>query len=239
MKSSNFFLVLAVSILLTACNFNINPGERGNGNVISEERPVTSNFTEVRGSSGLDVYLTHGETPQIIVEADENLLPYIETEIEGGKLKISTSGNIGRSTAKKVFVTFTELNRIEASSGAEVVTNSVVESQNLSLRSSSGADLEVSVFSENLIAKASSGAEMVISGKASNLEADASSGSEIEAKDLKVITCKAEASSGAEVIVNVKDRLTTNATSGGEINYYGNPVSVDSNKSRSGSVKKM
>ncbi|MCG2418278.1 DUF2807 domain-containing protein [Aequorivita sp. F47161] len=237
MKATSFIFAIGVTLLLTACNFNI--GENGNGNVVTEEREVTADFTEVRGSTGLEVYLTQGAENKIVVEADENLLQYIETDIEDGKLHIKTSQNIGRSKSKKVHVTYTELTNIEASSGAEVIGNSVIKSQNLRLRSSSGSELKVEVFAQDLTAKSSSGSDLEILGKATSLNADASSGSEINAKNLLIVNCKAEASSGAEVTVNVKETLETNASSGGEINYYGNPTSVNSNKSSSGSVNKM
>lgn len=230
---------MGVALTLTACNLNINTGENGNGKIVTEEREVTADFTEVRGSAGLDIYLTQGNENKIVVEADENLLQYIETDIESGKLHITSSENIGRSKSKKVYVTYKELNTIEASSGADVTGNSVIKSQKLSLKSSSGAELEVEVFTQDLTAKTSSGAELKVSGKASSLNADASSGSELDAKELFVINCIAEASSGAEVTVNVKDKLETRVSSAGEINYHGNPVSVNSNKSNSGTVEKM
>ena len=239
MKTKNLIIAMGAALILSACNLNITTGENGNGKVVTQEREVTSDFTEVRGSAGLDVYLTQGDENKIVVEADENLLQYIETDIEGGKLHVTTSENIGRSKAKKVYVTFKELNTVEASSGADVTGNSVIKSQNLNLKSSSGAELEVEVFAQELIAKSSSGADLKVSGKASSLNADASSGSELDAKELLVLNCNAEASSGAEVTVNVQDKLETHVSSGGEINYYGNPVSVNSNKSHSGSVNKM
>ncbi len=238
MKTIKIIAAFSIALLLGSC-ININLGENGNGKVVTEEREVSQDFTEVRGSAGLDVYLTQGGENKIVVEADENLHQYIETTIENGKLHVTTSEDIGRSTAKKVYVTYKELNNIEASSGADVVVNSVVKSQNLSLKSSSGADLEVEVFTQELTVKSSSGADLEVSGKASSLNADASSGSEIDAKELLVINCIAEASSGAEVTVNVQEKLETQVSSGGEINYYGDPVSVNSNESHSGSVRKM
>ncbi len=239
MKTVNFITALGAALILSSCNFNINTGENGNGNVVTQERNVTEDFTEVRGSAGLDVYLTQGDENKIVVEADENLQQYIETDVEDGKLHVTTSENIGHSKAKKIYVTFKELNSVEASSGAEVTGNSVIKSENLSLKSSSGAELKVDVFAKNLTAKTSSGADLIVSGKASTLKADASSGSELNAKELLVIDCNAEASSGAEVTVNVKDNLETNVSSGGSVNYYGNPVSLNSNESHSGSVNKM
>jgi hypothetical protein len=239
MKILKIIAAINILLLLGSCNFNINLGENGNGKVVTEERGVPQDFTEVKGSAGLDVYLTQGSENKIVVEADENLLQYIETDVENGKLHVTTSENIGRSKAKKVYVTFKEINNIEASSGAEVTVNSAVKSQYLSLKSSSGAELKVDVFTQELNAKTSSGGELEVSGKATSLNADASSGSEIDAKKLLVINCNAEASSGAEVTVNVQEKLDTRVSSGGEINYYGTPVDLTGNKSHSGSVNKM
>lgn len=239
MKVLKIISAFSLILLISACNFNINMGEKGNGKVVTKERDVSEDFTEVRGSAGLDVYLTQGNENKIVVEADENLHQYIETNIENGKLHVTTSDNIGWSKAKKVYVTFKELNNIEASSGADVVGKSVIKSQNLALKSSSGAELKVEVFAQELTVKSSSGAEVEVLGKATSLKADASSGAEIDAKELLVINCEAKASSGAEVVVNVQDKLETQVSSGGEIKYYGNPTAINSNKSHSGSVKKM
>lgn len=239
MKTPTIIITLITALALSSCNFNMTFGKNGNGNIVTQERDVTEDFNQVKGSAGLTVYLTQGEENKIVVEADENLLQYIETDVENGKLRITTSEDIGHSKAKKVHVTFKELNSVEASSGADVIGKSIIKSENLYLKSSSGADMNLEVFSKDITAKTSSGADMTISGKASSLNADASSGSEINAKELLVLNCTAEASSGAEVTVNVKQRLETHASSGGDINYYGNPSAVNENESHSGSVTKM
>jgi len=213
--------------------------ENGNGNVVTEEREVTQDFNEVKGSRGLDVYLTKGNENKIIIEADENLLELIETNISNGKLTITSSKNIGRAKSKKVHVTFVELSKIEASSGADIIGNSVIKNETLTLDSSSGADLEIEVFAKQLYAETSSGADIDVSGKASILNAKASSGSDLNAKKLQVLTCNAKASSGANITVNVKDNLDAKASSGGDVKYYGNPVSVTKKDGSSGSIRKM
>lgn len=235
MKSIHVILLVLAASLTTACQFDIRLGQvNGNGNVVTEERPLSGSFTAVRGSAGLDVYLQQGDQEKVVVEADENLLDIIETEIIDGKLKIGTKENIGRSKAKKVYVTYTELNTIEASSGADVIANSVVKSENLTLDCSSGSDLEVEVFSKQVIAETSSGADLKVSGKATSLDASASSGSDLNAKDLLVINCTADVSSGADITVNVQEKLISETSSGGDVHYYGNPGNVSKNESKSG-----
>jgi len=240
MKTIKIITALAAIIMLSSCNFDSIIGQvHGNGNVETDERMVTGNFSEVKGSAGLDVYLTEGSENKIVVEADENLLEIIETDITNGRLNITTKQNIGRSKSKKVHVTYKKLDEIYASSGADVIGNSVIKSKKIRLDASSGSDIEVEVFAKEVLAETSSGADIHVTGKATLLMASSSSGSEINAKELIVINCNADASSGANIIVNVKEKLSTEATSGGNIRYYGNPTAVSNDASRSGNVRKM
>ncbi|MBX2828856.1 MAG: DUF2807 domain-containing protein [Flavobacteriaceae bacterium] len=242
MKSIKIIALAGIVALASACNFDINFGQtNGNGNVEVEERPVDSDFTEVKGSAGLDVYLTQGDELKIVVEADENLLELIETEVVNGELRVGVvSGqNIGRAKAKKVHVTYTTLTSVSASSGSDVIGNSVIKNEKLQLRSSSGADLEVEILAKEVYADVSSGADLKVSGRATSLTAEASSGSDLKAKDLEVKTCDARASSGADIVVNVRDAINGRASSGGDIRYYGNPTAVSVKDGASGSVRKM
>ncbi len=239
MKTIKILLAVVLVTTLTSCHFDLHTGKDGNGNVVTKERSVSEDFTEVKGSTGLDVYLTEGAENKIVVEADENLMDLIETNISNGKLTIRSSKNIGRSKSKKIHVTYVRLDKIEASSGADVMGNSVIKSETLSLDSSSGADIEVEVFSNELYAETSSGADIDVSGKANKFYANASSGSDLDAKKLEVITCNAKASSGADIIVNVKEKLDAKASSGGDVRYYGDPVIANKNQGRSGSIRKM
>lgn len=240
MKTIKITILFLAVVSLTACNFDLHLGQvNGNGNVITEERPVHSDFDQVKGSAGIDVYLTEGDEYKIVVEADENLVPLIETEIHNGRLNITSTKNIGRAKAKKVYVTYKTLSAVYASSGADVIGNSVIKSETLILKSSSGADLEVDIIAKEVFADVSSGADLKISGRAMRLTAEASSGSDLKAKDLEVKYCKARASSGADIVVNVKEEMEGKASSGGDIRYYGNPTAVSVKDGSSGSIRKM
>ncbi|MGB1451036.1 MAG: head GIN domain-containing protein [Marinirhabdus sp.] len=240
MKPIKIIPLLILTLVLASCHFDINLKQiDGNGNVTTETRLENEFFDELKVGSGLDVYLTQGAQAKVTVEADENLQPIIETYIENGKLYIKTSENIDRSSSKKVHVTYNSLRNIHASSGADVIGNTVVEAETLGLKSSSGADLQLEIFANQVNLDCSSGADMRISGRATHCNADASSGADIKAKDLLVVNCKAEASSGADITINVKERLDTDVSSGGDIKYYGNPSAVSTEESVSGRVRKM
>ncbi len=217
-------------------DMNFGNGKTGNGKVVEESRNVTEDFTLISASEGIDVFVTQGPEYEIRVEGDENIIDLIGTDIKDGRLKVHAIENIGRAT-KMVHVSLPMVESLESSSGADLLVRNVLEADRLDLKASSGSDLRVEVVANEVTAKSSSGADLKVSGRAETLYADASSGSDIEARGLEVKNCTAEASSGADVSVNVSDSLFADASSGGDISYSGDP-NVETNKSVSGSVHK-
>ncbi|WP_299226225.1 head GIN domain-containing protein [uncultured Psychroserpens sp.] len=228
-----------LSVLLFSCNFDMNFGVKGDGNVITTERTLNEEFTAIEVSRGLDVYLAQGESNRIDVQADENLHNIIMTEIENGVLKIYADKNISYAASKKVMVNFKSINRLSSSSGSDVVSTTSIKSDQLDISTSSGSDVQVEVDVENLSCESSSGSDIKISGSANTFRADASSGSDIKAANLKAVSTRAEASSGADITVNTSKELIANASSGGDIKYYGDPEKVQKSDGASGSIRKQ
>lgn len=233
-------ITLVMAFFMTSCHFDIELGEghKGNGNVVTETRTLSSEFTEVSAAEGLDVYVTQDDNVSITIEADENIIEFIETELKGNELVIHTSEKIGRAKSKKIYVSLPRIEKLSSSSGADLYTQGVVKADKLELHSSSGADLRASVNAGEIICKSSSGSDIRVDGTATTVMADASSGSDIQAGDLETKNAYAEASSGADITVNPSDKLDAKASSGGDVRYKGNPDVVSNKGSFGGSVNK-
>ncbi len=231
-------IALLMALFLSSCAFDMNFGEgrKGNGEVTRDQREITEEFTAVSASEGLDVYVTQGDNFEITVEADENIIDLIGTDMTDGKLKIHAIENIGRAT-KKIYVSLPHITSLKSSSGADLLVQNPVKADKISLDASSGSDLEIELTADEISADTSSGADIKISGEANLFYANASSGSNIKARDLRVNTCHADASSGADISVNVSESLVADASSGADISYTGE-ASVQKKKSVSGSVHK-
>jgi hypothetical protein len=228
---------LVLALFASSCiNMNFGDGKRGNGVVAEETRKVTEKFTEISAAEGLDVFVTQGDEFKILVEADENVIELIATDIREGKLRVHAIENIGRAT-KNIYVSLPEITVLESSSGADLIGQNEIKAEKLDLEASSGSDLEVEVVASEIEADASSGADIKISGQTDVLYADASSGADIKARGLLAKRCNADASSGSDISVNVSESLTADASSGADISYSGDPE-VSKKKSVSGSVRK-
>ena len=236
---SKFITALIVSLLLVSCNFDFGGfGVRGNGNVETAERILNEDFTEIRVSRGMDVYLTQSDNVSLTVEADENLHDIIITEVENGILRITTKENISYSKSKKVMLSFKNIKKITATSGSDVYSTNTIVADNLELSTTSGSDMELDVNAQVVDCSSTSGSDLRVSGTTNKLFASATSGSDIKAGDLKAKISEARATSGSDITVNTSQELYAKATSGADIKYYGNPEKITKKDGVSGSVRK-
>lgn len=227
-----FTIGVLTSLLVTSCVVNGNFNQvRGNGNVQTENFNISQDFDGVSAGNGWDVYLEKGSEVSVIVEADENIIEVADIYVKGNTLKIYSEHNIRSATSKKVFVTYTgDLLSISASSGADIVTKEVLKGEDLGLHVSSGGSIKAEAIVRNINTDVSSGGSIRLTGSSEKLNADVSSGGVINAKDLRAKYATANASSGGNIDIRVTDKLRARASSGGGIDYWGNPKEVDKPK---------
>lgn len=228
-----------VSFLLFSCNFDVAFNQlNGEGKVLTKTHEI-ENFNQIIVENGWKVQLIRSENPRLVVKANENLHPFLTFSIKNKVLHIASKKNIGRADAKIIEVYFTgELQKISAQSGAEIVSGEIFEQEKITLDASSGAEIKLMLKTINTDAEASSGAEIELTGTSENFGSEASSGSEIDAENLKTQNTTANASSGAEITVQVTKSISAEASSGGEVNYLGDPKNVSADNSISGDVNK-
>jgi len=229
-----FSVILLLLVTTTSCFFD---GVKGNRNVITQQRKISSDFDAIDVSEGIDVYITIGDKVSLSLEADENLHDIILTEVNDGTLHIHADKNIWSAKKRKVYLTALSINEINASSGADVRSENTIKSENFKIRATSGSDVTLQLRVDNLTCSTTSGADARLKGKANSFTAKSTSGSAIKAQDLETESCVAKVTSGADVYVNVTGTLDANATSGGDIKYVGNPKIIQENSSSSGSIR--
>jgi hypothetical protein len=237
MKQKQFQLIgifAVLSIIFSSCWF-LGPTIRGNGNIKEQVRQV-GEFDQIKVTRGMNVYITQGSPAKVVVIADSNLLEVIETEVRGGVLEVTTKENIRWAKEKKVMVTVEKLSGVETNSGANAWSKSQITSDNLKLEASSGSNLTMEVNAKSLSAECSSGANIHLSGTAKEAELDASSGANLKGQDLKADECHIGASSGGNSSATVMVKLNANASSGGNVDYYGEPTSTNVNSSSGGNI---
>lgn len=231
----NGIILLFITTVLTSCGeymFRID----GNSNVITEKRNINTEFSRVKVSSGIDLFIEQGDKVSLTVEADENLHDYIFTEVRGDQLKIYVDGNIRRARARKVHLTVKNIEELKATSGSDAVSKGIIKAEELEVETSSGADMRIEVEAKHVTSNSSSGSNLKISGTAETHETSASSGSSLYAYSLKAKEVTASVSSGADISVHASESISARASSGGDIRYKGSPKKVNKKTSSGGGV---
>lgn len=236
MKSIKFFSITLISLFISiSCTVHATKSEN------SRQTRTVSAFHGISVSTGIDLYLFQKDIQEVTVEADEQDMEDLITKVEGGILKIYMKNQSWfrmnwNNKPRKVYVSFKTLDKLEASSGSDVASQSVLVIEKLDLDASSGSDIKLELNAAEVSAESSSGSDISLKGKANTLQVNASSGSDIDASGLHTKTCNAHASSGSDIRVYVTEQLDAHASSGGEISYSGNPAHKDINESSGGDV---
>ncbi|MBM3708961.1 MAG: DUF2807 domain-containing protein [Actinobacteria bacterium] len=235
--------VLAVSMLLllavTSCIRIVGLNLQGSGNVTTQDREI-SGVNSVSISAGMNLFITQGSTEELRIEAEDNIIPRIATEVRNGRLIIKFDNIIFGVTNKKpinVFLTIKDLKEINASSGASI-TSEGINTEELSVDLGSGAIGEIFVDVKNLDVEISSGAQLEISGKTENQKASLNSAGNYRAGELESKTAVVNLSSGAMAEINVSEKLDANVSSGASLRYIGSPEII-SNISSGGELRSI
>ncbi|MCT2407268.1 DUF4252 domain-containing protein [Chryseobacterium antibioticum] len=232
-----------------------------NSSYLNGEARNVSEFSGINVSTGVNVVFNQESPTNVKVIADADKLQYVITRVENGVLKVYID-NKGQKNIKfrnlSVNISSPRMDNIKVSSGANFrVVNSIKENS-MSIDASSGAnvkgdfkitnavDIAVSsgsnirlgVTAGSVMVKASSGSNATIEGKANSGIIDISSGALCKADELKLDELEAEATSGANLSVNVSRRLKVRASSGGLVKYKGRPeIEANISKISGGTLK--
>jgi len=238
MKAFKLILsVIILSALAGSCYFDNLETVSGNGKVVKQSRNVPG-FSGLKVATGIDAIITQGERESLTVEADENLMDYIKTEVVDGKLKIYSDKNIRNAKEKKVYIEYKKLNSIDISSAGDVDGNNTLVTDKLDIEMSSAGDLTLAMEADKLEISISSGGDAKLSGKVNTFKADLSSAGDLNAYELETKVGNISVSSAGSASVFITDEASFQCSSAGSINYKGEPRLKNVSTSSAGSVNK-
>ncbi|TAL49981.1 MAG: DUF2807 domain-containing protein [Chitinophagaceae bacterium] len=208
----------------------------------AEKRNVSS-FHAIDVAGGIDLYLSQGNEAVAVSASKTEYRNKIMTKVENGVLKIWYEWNsnikIDLGNKKmKAYVSFKNLDRLEASGGSDVDVDGSIKVSKLGMHISGGSDFSGKVDVNDLDIEASGGSDVSISGTTNKLTIDASGGSDFKGYELSTNICNVEASGGSDVYITVNKELSANASGGSDVYYKGNGLIRDIKTSGS-SIKRV
>ena len=254
MKNKISFALVGVVLIFSilACTVTINDdrgsnGEtvHGSGTVIEETRTV-SNVSDVELAIPGTLHVTMGKSESLRIEADDNLMAYIQTDVRSGKLVIESRqrANLRSTHPINYYLMVTELNSVVISSDGDIETDDLqsgsfsitisssgkvsisgLDCTSLRVKISSSGDVKVSELMADSVSVdiSSSGNLDIQKGKVQQQDINISSSGEYRARDLESVSANVILTSSGEATIRVNDRLSGRLSSSGNINYIGNP----------------
>jgi hypothetical protein len=254
MSKIHLFFTLFTIVTLAACNGTIldQTVVRGSGVLATEERDVPA-FTAIRVQSSADVIVKAGDEQRVVASADDNVLPYLRTEVEGDTLvvdfrdddstglsimdtqhppqvEVTAPGVVELVTTSSGNITADRLEGeriVLAISSSGDLSVDGVRAETVSIEVSSSGDMEVGLLEAGeLDVEMTSSGSVRVAGDVVAQTVRVSSSGDYEAGELRSGEADVELSSSGNATVWVTDRLEADTSSAGKVSYYGNPPAV-------------
>ena len=211
---------------------------RGNHKMVTETR-TTSDYDGIGVAGSFDVKLVEGKEGKITINAEENLIPYIITEVDINTLKIKWKKGYSISTNKHILVTvpFKSISKVSLAGSGDVYTdNATITSDNLKASLSGSGDIRLDVKTGKLEARIAGSGDIELTGITDDLSASIAGSGDVKSYDLLAKNGDLRISGSGGIKANVSDMLKVSIAGSGDVTYKGNPKE-DVRISGSGSVR--
>jgi len=214
---ANFFSSGRVGFGMPNFSFNFGGGVKGSGNATTEKRNVAA-FDSVDVSGVFQVEIVAGKDFSVEVQADDNIVPLVTTEVQGNTLHIGLEKKVDSRSGLIVRISAPDIKKIESSGVSKI----------------NAAGIKNDAFAIDL----SGASKLTVSGETAKFKVDLSGAGKVDAENLKAVDADVDASGACSVSLNVSGSLKTEASGASHITYTGDPTSVDNHQSGAGRVSK-
>lgn len=228
---------------VTATDMSIPSDARitGSGNIITR-RVNIADFSRIETSRAVHLVVEKRSGREAIIEADDNIMPYVIVEVDGGCLNVGIDDDIkslNNVTVKVTVPSDGNISAISASSASRVTVETEIKSPKLMLDASSAANINITKSDVGTCSiDASSAANVEGAIKADNCVIDMSSASDVNVA-LLAVKCDVTATSAASATLSGEaGDIEITVSSAAKVDAMDlNARNADVSASSSGSIK--
>lgn len=178
MKKTIILIILFTSALTFAQKKEKVKGSK----VVKLEQKEVGNFESVEVEDNLEVFLVKGNQCALEVEADDNLIEFVEYKITGKNLRISTSRDMSSFKKLSVRITYNDnFNMVIAKDDTNVTALSDVTVDNITFKSYDYAKLFLNAKTKNFTLMANDKSKIELNLKAEKTAIDISKNAYVKA----------------------------------------------------------
>ncbi len=211
----------------------------GNGTTGTETRAI-SGFSGVETHGDIDLVVSEGSF-NVKVEADQNLLQYIETTVENGHLVVGFQRGISIRdiNTAKVYVTAPELNDFETHGSGNINSQGKISDKNkMTVNVSGSGDIELQLDCPVIITETHGSGNFSIGGEIKNVSTTVSGSGDVKLSDLKAESVKVSIHGSGNTELFASESLDVDIFGSGDVHYKGSPK-ISSSIHGSGELSKM
>jgi hypothetical protein len=238
MKKPLRFLPILLTLLLCSCTVGIaNTAVQGSGKIASEDRQVQGMRGVILATTG-DLTITLGDQEALRIEAEDNLLPYLQTQVRNGTLTIGTKPNTNLRPTQPIhyYLAVKGLEALSVTSNGNIAAP-VLRADRFTAEISSNGDIRLAgLYANSLQVRISSSGDLEINeGEVSQQSITISSSGQYKAGGVRSQTADVRLSSSGNATIWVTGSLNAQLSSSGNVNYYGRPA-ITQRMSSSGKI---
>jgi uncharacterized Zn-binding protein involved in type VI secretion len=205
--------------LMTAAATALAATLTGSGRSVTEERAVAG-YTGIALSIPGRVEVVQGATEGIRITADDNVLPEIESVVEGGILKLRFRKRLTSVNKARILV---------------IVNAKTIES----LAVAGSGDIHAPALTARRLAINIAGSgDVKVAGRAEALDGSIAGSGDLDAGKLDTQRVKVSVAGSGDAVVWARQALKVSVVGSGDIRYYGDPT-VERSAVGSGSVRRL
>lgn len=223
-KKSLVVVFVLFALLFGACGFNVNIGvERGSGNVVTETRDVAG-FDHLSLAGIGDVILTQGDEESLEIEAEDNIIPNIKTEVRDGTLYITYERKSMLPTKPVKFnLTMKDVRSLESRGVSSLRSDKITTDQLDVTISGTGSVTILSLTAEKVNTNISGAGNFEAEGQVSDQRVILSGAGNYNGEDLQSKNGDVTISGLGQISIWATDALNVTISGTGGVEYYGDP----------------
>jgi hypothetical protein len=200
-------------------------GVRGSGSVVKETRSV-SGFSQIELAISGDAYVQQGESESLTIEGEDNILPLITTNVQGGRLVIGSRSTVGFSTTRPLVfhIVVKDLRGLEISGSGKFLVGQM-QTNDMDLQISGSGEISFDqLIAQSLTANiAGSGTIRVSAGSVARQSVRIPGSGNFDADQLQsqIASVHLDGSGNANLWVTEQFNVVVNGS--GSVYYYGSP----------------
>ncbi len=232
-------IALAVPVVLLAgCTTVPQPCIDGSGTVLSENRDVGI-FQSISLAMPATLTVRNGETPGLLIEADDNILPLISSTVRERTLTITyTRPCVLPSGTVRITATAPVIREVAILGTGRIQSEEMLRSENLAARITGSGDMDLAVETATLATTITGTGNVKLAGTAQSHIISLPGAGTVDAAALQTERTTVEILGSGNAKVNASQSLTVKITGAGTVLYSGNPR-VEQTITGTGTVRMM